>query len=343
MATFRMVDKSEVNKANKKLLRSLHYAFGYDFEMPHDIMAFKGNYTTNAILKELKKNHVNLESGKIIILDHIDGSNNNEYCASELNHNGKVETDLANYYSRGSTTPCGFSHYQSLSKHWAKKAFEERRKCSSVEGFVIVQTETEIEMRANKNAYKTEFNEYTRYEIAPNTYAKNGVALHYRCTNTHSSIWGADIHELNSRNEYTAYYSRGICVNNRYDLVDKSGYLVNLYRQDLAKRANQLRADRAKAKADEYNTDSFVAEVTAMYEKIKSEFTNRVVNAKNRDELCEITHKFDRFAWGSRCVENFVTKCKNKEIESVEHIVLSHKNVCEWLQAIATDSNISLN
>lgn len=342
MATFRMVDKSEVNKANKNLLRSLHYAFGYDFEMPHDIMAFKGNYTANAILKELKKNHVNLESGKIIILDHINISNSKRYCASELYRNGEVKTNISLYPSE--SRPCGFYYYQSLSNHGTKKEFEERRKCLLVDGFVIVQTESDMKMRANVNAYKTEFNEYTRYEIEPDRYEENGgVRLIYEYKN---KIWGAVIHELNSRNEYKSYYSHHgyrIRINNRYDLVDKSGYLVNLYRRDLAKRANQLRADRAKAKADEYNTDSFVAEVTVMYEKIKSEFTNRVVNAKNRDELCEITHKFDRFAWGSRCVENFVTKCKNKKIESVEHIVLSHKNVCEWLQAIAMDSNISLN
>lgn len=199
---------------NNLILPGLHIKMGYDFEKPITIKPIKAPFTIRAAWKAIETDgHTpSTSTAAVIMRDAGVPATNYRYNP----HVAPLTADnLRDDYKDMRYWTTGSYHRTAFDNcAWSKGDFNDLRKCPTCEAYIIAQRNEYISTPATRERDWTQ----RQPDMKP------GEHVIYR-----GVIWG------NRRPTIT---------------IDKSGYRVDLIREDLKRRAAQLRRDREKAAAD---------------------------------------------------------------------------------------------
>ena len=245
-----------MNRTIKKLLndepralKAINETFHIDWNKPFQAIKIDGKTTINQILKKVD----NSKDSLILVLNYIgSGYNANRYCAALIDWAGCVIIEEG--YSK-----FHFYHTSKLDTYWRKSDFRDHLKYADISPFhiVIVQDKKYL-----TNPKKPTIDYTERYMKDP------------------SRTWGNPLLRLSDGITFDQYYH-----DTKEDVLDKSGYIVEHFRDDLQRRAKALKAEREKAAVDIMDFSKDVEELKIRITAKKLELIEQFKNANTSKEL----------------------------------------------------------
>ena len=268
-------NKKEVLSVSRCALRGLHDMFGFDFCKPYDIISIYGSYTVGQINKAVKAAGYDNDAEVVVL-------------TRDTNERHRYNSDFKVVRIMGSTFEVEFSrkipYYGKLGRPFddlfAKRCFDDLRKESDVIAYIFIQPAEFINVPAMSAA--------AFWGVAPDLTERfniSGVTMH--CSSNGGRYVGkVELVRREGKGERYTYETNGLVIwGKRYepknvtDLFDKSGYCVKERRDDLRRRAAQLRAEREKAAFDASDNSAKVEELRRMIEAQKMEIVAQLTNA----------------------------------------------------------------
>lgn len=123
---------------------------------------------------------------------------------------------------------------------------------------------------------------------------------------------------------------------NGYYTLDKSGYILNGRFEELKRRANALRRDRAKAAYLLTDNSAKVAELRGLIAVKKSQIISELVAAETHEQISAVGKKLDWWRGLGGIVENFKryeAKSANHDYPSIEESERAYNDILEKLSA----------
>lgn len=279
------------DKVMKKLLtidknagRALHEVFFIDFNKPFNAYEIAGKFTINQILKAIEKDGYNVYNSTIIALTTNVKYRENRIFAATISGLNAIDIDYKFYKS---DIPSKLDNYGT------KGSFNDYRKESGITTFVVCQEEKNLAHMSGHNPDLTQRFDYIASSITyKNTECRDfyisEVHLVRRDDNGSSYFLGG------WRNRY--YFGNGSrCYKEVSEIIDKSGYLLTDKRENLKRKAEALRKDRAKKAYQETNNAERIQELKkAVFDK-KDYFAKALQAATTAEEVAAITDKLWKF------------------------------------------------
>lgn len=281
------------NKIMKELLtmdrnaaRALHEALHVDFCGQYSAYKINGKFTINQILKTAASDGYNPNNASIIVIMTGIKYRDSDFYTVRIEDAGKIDNDFKFYSTHGTK----------LHELWRKGDFNDYRKEEQIKTFIICQKESDLaHMSAHNPDYTQRFklgkvqkyrtsagDNYNEYigEIELTRTDDNGS----RCT---LGGW---------RNKYYFSYNR---PERRFtdvsEVIDKSGYIINEKRENLKRRAEALRKERAKDAYKATDNSKKLADLKkALFDK-KAYFAKALSEATTAAEVSAITDKLWKY------------------------------------------------
>ena len=231
----------ELLKVNKNILKGLHDTFDFDFDFEEgssvEIKEIKTPFTLNRILKE---NNLTNKRAIILINDSTKEFRKNEFSVAVIEKN----------YIRFNFANLGF--WQGLNKYYVKYDFENDRKNTSCRAFLIYDNKNEVEhhnyydKKKNLiNFFNNDVNFSNRAKCSKNE--KESKIFTYTDFNL-NDYYISELKDVRIDNnnilidiQLNNYSYRTKNIN---DIIDKSGYNINLKRTILKQKAKELKAQK---------------------------------------------------------------------------------------------------
>lgn len=296
-------------KINPHALQFLHHAAGFDFEKPHTIQEKKGNFTEKTILKETQGE--NLIISLIIKKKSVADWDRVRlyYVTLENDHFNPGRHQTVKYWNFG-----GFDWY------FSKGDFERARKDKDAVYYIISQEK----QLAKEQEPARPVDLSRRFDFVTAKKCGDGRGNTY--------ISEIELKERDKSGGKVTLKTTGGSKATVSDIIDKSGYIIEITRGRLKAAANKRRAEKAKA---EYLSEDRADTVEALAAKIDA------IKAKAGDALKEafFSSDFRRFekvcdilAYARRDVDNFREKNSAQNFDSVEQFNRTAEGIREDLQ-----------
>lgn len=267
---------------NRKALRGLHVIAGYDFEKPFSVRRFECPVTVARILKEAGASE-SMNDLCVSLLIHIPKSNDNWYrdfrCVT-VDRFGKAEIEI----SHAAWVDFRIDYFSS------KSDFEEKRKNPDCVIYAIIQKK-EFLRKYTPKAYDLG----DRFRLVPGEERKwtDGKGFHGVSAIT---VQRMDASGQNLEISRQKIYFGGRVSNEKNlvsvsDFIDKSGYLLPWRRDELKRRALELRKEKEKAAYLQTDNSGKIEEIAARIEKVKKALAGEVLRAVNYDDVCKVARR----------------------------------------------------
>ena len=280
-------------------LRGLHDAFGFDFEQPFTVLHSAIGFTVNKIQKTLRL--YGFTSNAFAALLVYDAS---WPCwrVATLDH-GKVKAVFERYefprwYELGYKEP--------FDDFYTKGSFEELRKAWA-EVYVVAQERTHLRKQEAKPI------DYTaRYRVIDGEWDYNRSIRLARMDSKGNKV---------KYSEPAHRYRETVSIS---DCIDKSGYLTYDRRENLRRRAQALREERAKAAylASDKQQEQ-IEELCGLIAIRQMELVEALTVANTSQEFMAVSKAIGEYSWHSFSgivsdYETFCEKTRNKSYPSIE-------------------------
>lgn len=323
------------------VFRALHAELNINWEEPVTVVKINGNYTALKVEKAATAAGYDTHKDIVALLTRD--------TANRYNHDFKlvtIEGSLINiehnrcgsgsiYTNAGEYKSAPFTHY------YTKGDFNEERKQTTTETYMIMQKPGSL---STSGENKKSFSNSERYTVIEarkhgdghgNTYIG---ALELKRTTDNGS-----------RARYEANPGRYINIAKMWkpatvaEMIDKSGYLLHERRQDLKRRAEQLRREKAAAAYQATDDREKVEEIRGMIENMKAGIIEALKAATTCDEVSAVHTMIDRYPDGLKWIvntfETYEEKTNEKSFTSInaaERVYTDlKKNLEKWQPATA--------
>lgn len=301
----------------KGILKSLHACLGFDFENDLIIFEVAGNYTVNSILKQAAAAGADPVNYQIALLTRpASGYRHDEY-TSFIIDGAKFENNINH---------CGYSNnsFVSLNTYFTKSDINEARK-NALQTVVICQKRDLMQAPRRNNPgpdlmQRFIFKEahYAKYYHSDKKYlssldiipaAGNGYKYEYKPENKNDSI-------------------------NINDFIDKSGYITDIRRADLKRRAAAIKAAKDQAAYNATNNEAALAELKSQIENKKAAIIAELQAADNHEAIKAIAKKLDFFRGLSDVYFQFELLQEKDNAKSLPSINTFNKKVAAIKEAL---------
>lgn len=285
-------------KEDSRALKAINETFHIDWNKPFQAIKIEGKTTINQILKKVD----NSKDSLILVLNYIgSGYNANKYCAALIDWAGCVIIEEG-YHK--------FHLYtQKLDTYWRKSDFRDHLKYTDVSPFhvVIVQDKQYL-----TNPKKPTIDYSERYMKDP------------------SETWGNRLIRLSDGINFDQYYH-----DTKKDLLDKSGYIVEYFRDELQRRAKALKAEREKAAVNAMDFSTQVEELKIRITAKKLELIEQLKNANTSDDLRKVSEALKTYGNGFASImdsfERMQRRVNNKEYPSINDFNRHYEGISNML------------
>ena len=276
------INKNKVLKmAGKNTFRFVHEAAGIDFEKPVIYLYGEGPFTLRKIWENLP--HLNYDY-KVLIIFRRQWKSGLSIVKLLGRDDFTIEVKSRTYFD-----------YKTIPDTICRKSdFNEARKENCVHFYVIAQRNdyTQPEKGRDNSGYgRKAIKDNTRYYIEniAECYENTAMARKYpyRLSLIEEGGTGKKF-DWNIYENIPHRYGEKIPVS---DIFDKSGYYVCARRAELKRRAENLRAERAKSEYLRTDISHYIPELKAAAEEAKKSFANDVLTASCADEFDELYNK----------------------------------------------------
>lgn len=294
----------ELLRENPKALQFLHEAKQFDFEKDFVILKIENNFTFNSVTKEIQK-HISGDYVAAILLK----ATPRKCCNENLYF---IDMDHSKFYPLRENVSLQYWKYN-IDWFFGVGDFEETRKKKTDHIFVIAQ---KIEFLTTEKEKAIDYSQ--RFIFKDLTRAGDGRGNTY--------ISKLNLIKTDGSNEkitfspcmqYTPLSEREKTLEN---IIDKSGYILTLHRNDLKRRAKALKTEREKNK---FLESDFSKENAALHEKIenvKKIISEKVLQVKTYDDATNLDKAVDKFRWMMMDFENHNKRIENKTFSSVKAV-----------------------
>lgn len=251
---------------NRKALQFLHHAKGFDFEKPYNIVRNVGRFTSRTVAACVPNGHA-----AAMLLKPIE-SRRRSYAGLyyvELGSGGTfypLRKDGVTYWD-----------YPGIDYMFSKGDFEDIRKNET--DCIYIITQAPEHMRARKTS---SLDLSARLDLADVRKCGDG-----RGNNYIGSVYLKSRQHNTKPIEYKTNQKPATVA----DVIDKSGYMVCDRRADLKRRANLLRADRARAAAAAADFSAEAAAIAQEMEEAKKALAASVLSAQVSGDFYAISER----------------------------------------------------
>ena len=287
--------KKELTTINARMLQGLHIRYGFDFEGVYFLERIEGAFTA----KKVFDTFANFEARDFQIVFLVSDRRRACYASNELR---AVKYTAASGFDvkTESMFSCGLDNF------YCKKDFEECRKHADTVTYLLMQRRDLLKpvKPATDPRSRLDVTTGERYTVC------TPPDIFY-----YSDIYGNRYFKActlrNGNKRYNLINTTGRKVDIDY-FMDKSGYIVALYRSNLARRAAASKADTQKAR---YAATDNTALIEALREKIKATKA-AAVNAFERANTAADLKRFEMaltYYRGFTCCVNDFEDLEKKE------------------------------
>lgn len=261
----------EILTANRKALQFLNGAYGFDLQKPFTAIKHTGKFTVKVIEDLLKPEQ--LKNPKIILM----------MAMPSRYHESGIElkpVELAGGRFETEQPRRGYNYFvwrwRMNNYYYRKSDFEFDRKNAAAPVYIFAQSaEHLLPVRGDEpHDYKERFNfvDYKEY----------GGADGY--------IYGLMLKERDRNGDKFEFHVERWHKKTKdpRELIDKSGYLLINRREELRRRADQLRKDRKKAEFVAVDYSARLAEVAERVEAAKKELAAAVLNVQTEEDARKV-------------------------------------------------------
>lgn len=308
-------------KRNRGIFRTIHAVWGFDFEKPFTAYHINGNYTVNQILKLTQEKHT--PDAKILLLT-CDASHNwrKDLHAVTVDRFGEIDIEFKIPWKTGG---------RALDIFYRKSDFEETRKSKTAETFIILQERKYLIDTSKKPRDLSKRYKYIPMEHGEKMSDGRGSSWYYRIKlktlDENGATFEYDFDTLARYNDYK--------TNNIFDIIDKSGYLLTIKREDLKRRAKALKAQREKDAYNKTENGAKVEELAEAIETAKKEILKSLEEAKTSSDIDRIGKKiyFD-FSHILRAFERYKERTEAKTYNSIAEAENAYNDITADLEKL---------
>lgn len=292
----------EVLSRNVNLLQVLHEGFGFDFAADFEVLKIEGRFTLNSLKKAAGVDFSEHNAAAIVT--------NKKYC-EKWNY-------IVGVYNSGFglDMPRRVHWFYRYDHFYCKRVFEETRKEDNIITYLFYQKK---ELEKKPAVFKADYNERFIYKSCVKCGDGRGRSGVDRLTLIDAASGETFDYKIQDR-----FFS---C--NTSDFIDKSGYITELHRNDLKRRAEVLRSNRKKAAADAADFTSDILEIEKTAAAKKAIISNIILKSCNYDDICNADKKISKMRWIYLDIDRLKKASANKTFTSVENaqkLILSIKN-----------------
>ena len=279
-----------MNKAIKALLKdepqalkALNEVFKFDYNKPFQAFKIDGNTTIKQILKKVE----NAKNMRIVVLNYHNHNAfwNDRYVVGQIDYKEQVTVDYQPHYFNA----------KGLETYNAKGDFRNDLKNPQTSPYHIIIAQDKALLRERK----PEVIDYTdRYRV--------DIKVTY----------GGRITSL-STGRSIAQYKHKLDA----DQIDKSGYIVEYYRDNLRRRARALKAERAKAAYLASDNTARVEELKIRIAAKKLEIIERLKAANTSEQFKEVAKAMDYWTNGFTSIVSDVEDMQKRVDEKSYHSI----------------------
>lgn len=300
-------NKKKLLAVSRNALRGLHELFGYDYCKPYEILHLTGKFTVGQVNRLAASAGYGLRSEIVLLTRDPEraGYYDSGLRVVEIVGDGfRIEfSRRIPYYSRINDP---FGHF------YRKADFDDLRKKNTAETWIILQakehlrfpTEVKLDLTERFTLGKVDVSTYKGYYV-------RGVELFRR---------DGKGEKLDYQTHGNYYYEGMWKPESVYEIFDKSGWYLRDRREDLKRRADALRAERAKAAY--LNTDNAdkVKELRALIDRRKAEIVAQLSMASTSEEIDAVREALGwRGLYGiMRDFESFKENTEARKYSSIE-------------------------
>lgn len=267
----------ELKKQDKNIFRAVNQVYGIDFEKPFTIAKINGSFTINKVLKEVEKKH-NPHNSKIITLTSVSsrGWRAGKLLAVEITGTGAADFEIKHHKA-------WFEFNTILDDYYSKGDFNTDRKAAD-KVYIIAQNNDFLGRKWEKckpditsRFFKSDksYGKYIKDKYTKIEYDMTGI--NFRC-DTKCSI---------------------------DDFIDKSGYITEYKRQDLKRRAEQLRKERKAAAFKETDNTTIIKGLAEQLTALKKSISEQLALATTAEQIKVIEKSLSWYRGLGDCFEQF--------------------------------------
>lgn len=241
---------------NRKILQGMS-KLRLDFAKPFVCIQNEGNFTNNSIIKQVEK-YINTHDSIIYVLIENPYWHDRLYVVGVCDGSWDIEIGRRVYNS-----------YNHLDYYYAKKKVEEHRKQNTKYFIIAQETQYIIPLILEK---KLDLNERVRITKTTRYGKREEEYIH--------SVNCVMYNDYKTKGEYhpcrSLYDCKPVSTNNIYDIIDKSGYIVDSFRFLLHHRAELYKREKNKAKAKAHDCTNEVEDFKKEMVTIKNMLANYI-------------------------------------------------------------------
>lgn len=319
----------ELLRQNKGALKQLHDIGGYNFNKPFTLSHIVGNFTIKKALSDILPYYNNPFINIIIRNEDDFFTIRHKYHIITVSTDGSYEISIKTpHYKKAS--------FETFYTFWRKADFEKMRKKQTCEAFIFAQ-ELEHTHRTPKKA----IDKSKRYIYQPSPYEKagdgNGNTYISRITLKETDGTG-EVLEYQTEGRYITAYDKERRATNANDIIDKSGYFIREHREDLRRRAAQIRAEKQKNIFTSCDFSAELAKTRAEAEKAKREVIEALKNANTSEQIGKVAKAMRwELEYIYNDVERHEEKTIKKEYASVEKYENAKNNITNKINKMLED------
>lgn len=306
-------------------MQDLHQVFGFDFCKPFKILQFTGSYTVNQIRKKVIEAGLTPEYSKIVILTK-EGKEN--YYHSYYYY----VVEIRNYIDYKIDFKFPYHGKISLDTFYAKKCFEDLRKSKTAETIILAQNTQYIKI---PEKYKPDYSYLNRFKFINADYT-------FITSQNKRIVNRVNVQLLDRKGEQCSreiigqiIYSGNYYEEDVHQIIDKSGYFIDIRRKDLKQKAAALRKEREKAAYMASQDDAAkIKELQDAVEKTKKVIAAKLLNSNSYVEMKKVKNSLEIFHGLSGAImdfERFINACNNKQFASIKHRDIAYNNIIKEL------------
>lgn len=312
---------NELLKDRPQAFRQLHKLYGFDFESDFICYEHNGNFTVNAIIKNASSQtgaQFNTADYKMVLLV----KPFLEY--GKQNANTWYLVDIT-----GNNKPCNVGNiggksgiYDGLDYFFTLASFDNKRKDKRVKAVLIAQ---KVELLKPE---KVKYFDYRERCIISNF---------KKLENKFNDYWIAEITVQCNNGTKKVIKTMNCNFKTIYDVIDKSGYIVNERRADLKRRAEAIRTEREKAYFLKADLSKYLYDAEKQIEDIKSIVSDYISKAQTSSDIAKINfYKLEKvFSLYERLTEGI----QGKTFASINSVECVYNAICNYIDIIKNALN----
>lgn len=294
--------------SDRQAFKTLHRIFAMNFEDEFFITEQYGNFTHGSIIKlfeQLTKDNLICNYNAFILYALTDPWNKDELRL--------IQVKTTCFFITKEEIGCGtLGCSDGMNTNWRKADFEKHRKDKELHWFFIIQRKDKAMHREYKDGITQntrlkiiDTTEYVKYAGAKDSYiARIRVKINNRPNDGTWTIhkeWNGDIkpEDINM-------------------IIDKSGYLVTRRQSEYRQRITEIRDNKSKQDASNYDNTNDIKEIENRIEKLHDTIRNYMNG--NIEEVSVNYNKIDKIIGYLDWIKTDVKKFRKCEYETMEQI-----------------------